>query len=193
MKVSLLLFNLCLLASIAGNYVITNYFPTRLVNPDLMFMIFPYHITYEYASDVLFILGIAVFALMYFLTVKQKRYDMINMISIFYIFRSILMILTPLMRPTGVDMPSHGIFREQITQFGMFPSGHVGLLAIMYFMISAEEFPKLKKFFLYLVIASAILMIISLGHYSIDVAGGIMLAYIVVNEYRKRTEGRGEV
>ena len=169
-----------------ANYVITNMFTTRVISEDLLFSIFPYHIVTEYLSDVLFFYGIYLFFFKYFSYEKDRRLELINIISVFYIARAILMMLTPLMRPTGVDIPSHGIFREVMTQFGMFPSGHIGILALMYFMIEGVKYVELKKVYWWVVLISSFLMIISRGHYSIDVVGGIMLSYIIVSEWRKR-------
>ncbi|HRI05921.1 MAG TPA: phosphatase PAP2 family protein [Candidatus Dojkabacteria bacterium] len=180
---------LILVASIVtlfANYVITNIFTTRVISEDLLFNIFPYHIVTEYLSDILFFYGIYLFFFKYFGHEKKKRLEIINLFSIFYIARAILMMLTPLMRPTGVDIPSHGIFREVITQFGMFPSGHIGILALMYFMIEGVKYIELKKVYWWVLLISSFLMIISMGHYSIDVVGGIMLSYIIVSEWRKR-------
>lgn len=182
---SVLLFVLCLLITLLANYIIVTHFPNKVISPDILFNVFPYHVNLEYISDLLFFLLVFLFISSYFLKEKKRSNDIIDTISIFYIFRALLMVLTPLMRPTGVDLPSHGIFREIMTQFGMFPSGHVGLTALLYFLIDGSEYRKFKQLYLYLLVIYSVLMIISLGHYSIDVVGGIMLGYIVVNERNK--------
>lgn len=178
------LFILFLITAILGNYIIYRYFPNRVISNDLVFSLFPYTLSTEYVADALFFLGVFLYIVFYaFRNIKNLNH-IVNVILIMYIARAIIMIFTPLMRPTGVDMPSHGFFREYMTQLGMFPSGHVALIATMYFDISGKKYEILKKIMYFILIFSSIFMIISRGHYTIDVIGGVMLGYIVVNEYK---------
>ncbi len=178
------IFLLFLITSILGNYIIYRYFPARVISNDLIFNIFPYSLNAEYIADALFFLGIFLFIIFYALRNIKNLNHIVNVILIMYIARAVIMIFTPLMRPTGVDLPSHGFFRDYMTQLGMFPSGHIALIAVMYFYISEKKFEILKKIMVFILILSSIFMITSRGHYTIDVIGGIMLGYIVVNEYR---------
>lgn len=182
-------FFLILLALIASNLstkFIGNYYIIRYVNPDLVFSLFPSSIYLEYFSDILVYFGILIFLSYYARKHKEKITGYINSVSIMYILHSIIKIFTPMMRPTGVDLPSHGVFRDVIPQLGMFPSGHVGLVSVLYYLIDGEKDPRFKKLFLFIVVLECITMVISRGHYSIDVIGGVLLAYFVVTNLKVR-------
>ncbi len=183
---SILLFISCIVISVLGNIFIANQFPSKAVPDDLLFNIVEHSILLEYISDIFVYAGILLFIPVFRKYSDRQKYNLFNQISIFFILRAIFMIFTPLGRPTGVDFPGHGIFRELTVQLGMFPSGHIGLQALIYLLIPSIEFKTLKKFALIILILSAILMVVSLGHYSIDVFGGILLAYFVVHRFRSR-------
>jgi membrane-associated phospholipid phosphatase len=71
----------------------------------------------------------------------------------------------------------------------MFPSGHVTLAAAMYFLIDGQRHPWFKRAAGLLGLAEMITLILSRGHYSIDVAGGVMLGFIAIGlltRYRER-------
>jgi membrane-associated phospholipid phosphatase len=67
-----------------------------------------------------------------------------------------------------------------LKQHGMFPSGHTMLAAAIYFLIDGQRHPGFKRAAGLLGLAEMITLILSRGHYSIDVAGGVMLAFIVI-------------
>lgn len=179
------LFFLFIITAFLSNFVVYVFFPDRVISEDLIFKIFPYSLNTEYIADIIFLLGIILFIVFYVFKNRKDINNIVNVILIMYILRAVIMIFTPLMRPTGVDMPSHGLFREYMTQLGMFPSGHVALIATMFFEIKGKRFEVLKKVMMWILILLSIFMIMSRGHYTIDVIGGIMLAYIVVNEYKE--------
>jgi membrane-associated phospholipid phosphatase len=98
------------------------------------------------------------------------------------LLRGILIILTPLGSVLGNDI-EFGI--TSIKQYGAFPSGHVALAILIYFLIDAKESSKIKSAALVLAIFEIICQILARGHYSIDIVGGFFIAYFTYNELSK--------
>ena len=62
----------------------------------------------------------------------------------------------------------------------MFPSGHTGILFLMFLLIKEEANSKYWALILLLsAILEAIFMIFSRGHYTLDVLGAIFVAYAI--------------
>ncbi len=76
-----------------------------------------------------------------------------------------------------------------IYQHGMFPSGHTYLTAVIFFLIDRTRTPRLKTATGVLCIAEMILLLLSHAHYSIDLVGGLMVAYLV-NHWMGRYKDR---
>ena len=186
-KTAILLVFLSSLASSASTKIIFKIFPERYVNPDLVFLLTKSNLYIEYFADGLIFVALAIFLFFYAKKHLNRLPFFVSTVSIMYIFQSFFKILTPMMRPTGSDLPSHGLFRTYLQQPGMFPSGHIGLVATLYFLIDGGENRNLKTLFLAFLILETVTMVISRGHYSIDAVGGILLAYFVVNETKKLT------
>jgi membrane-associated phospholipid phosphatase len=110
-------------------------------------------------------------------------------VGVLYVFRGLLMVLTPLGRPTG-NLDSYGVsIAVNLKQHGMFPSGHTMLAAAIYFLIAGKRHPGFKRAAGLLCLAEMITLLLSRGHYSIDLAGGVMLSFIVIGwlmRYRER-------
>ena len=96
--------------------------------------------------------------------------------------RGILIVLTPLGSVLGNDI-EFGI--TNIKQYGAFPSGHVALAILIYFLIDKKEASKLKTAALVLAVLEIICQILARGHYSIDIVGGFFIAYFSYNELSK--------
>lgn len=184
-QTAILLVFLSLLASSASTKIIFKIFPERYVNPDLVFLYTKSNIYIEYFADGLIFITLGTFLFFYAKKHLNKFPFFVSTVSIMYILHSFIKILTPMMRPTGSDLPSHGLFRTYLQQPGMFPSGHIGLIATLYFLIDGKENRSFKTLFLAFLILETITMVISRGHYSIDAVGGILLAYFVVAEAKK--------
>jgi membrane-associated phospholipid phosphatase len=99
------------------------------------------------------------------------------------------MVLTPLGRPTG-NHDSYGIFEfTGILQHGMFPSGHQMLATLAWLLVDGTEHPRLKSAAGAIVLLEGLALLLSRGHYSIDVVGGSLVAWFIferLSRYRDR-------
>ncbi len=176
----------CLIVNRVSTEFIYQYFPNRFVNPDLFFIVDNPSIYLEYISEVFLVLCGLIFFIYLLKYGFNHLHVYLNAIAITFIFRGVFNVLTPMMRPIGTDVVSHGFFRDYIIQVGMFPSGHIALIALIYFFIDVKKDSVLKYIYLISFILSTVTMVISKGHYSIDVVGGILIAYVVYTEISKR-------
>ena len=101
-----------------------------------------------------------------------------------YSARAVLMILTPLGRPTG-NLSSYGLFEGTgLLQHGMFPSGHQ-MLACMAYLLLDDAAPRwLKRLAMVLALAQALVLILSRGHYSIDIVGAALVAWFIAEKLK---------
>lgn len=82
--------------------------------------------------------------------------------------------LTPLGSSMGNEM-QYGL--TNIHQYGCFPSGHTIMVVLAYMIIQGEENRTLKALALSSVIVEITSLVLSRGHYSIDIAGGLLVSY----------------
>jgi membrane-associated phospholipid phosphatase len=165
-------------------------YPDRPVVPDLLFTLLPDVPLLAFVTDPIMIA--AIFLLFWYIF-RHDRRDLpyfFFTVGILYAFRGPLMILTPLGRPTG-NMDSYGVsVLVNMKQHGMFPSGHTMLAAAIFFLIDGKRHPGFKWATGLLCLAEMITLILSRGHYSIDIVGGVALSYFVVvvwlARYRER-------
>ncbi len=86
--------------------------------------------------------------------------------------------LTPLGQPVG-NKETMGIgLLLNIYQHGMFPSGHTCLTAVIFFLIDRDRTPRLKIATGILCVIEMVCLLLSHAHYSIDLVGGLMVAFI---------------
>lgn len=122
----------------------------------------------------------------------RKRFDEIpEAVALFgfaVLLRSIAVPLTPLASPhagmvsTGVFAGSQGLFPGQN---GMFPSGHSANVLMCYLLIDGEQDPWLRGTALVLCVAEWVALLLSRMHYSIDIVGGLLIAYFVFTEWKR--------
>ena len=158
-------------------------YPDRPIVPDFLFDNLPYIPNLAYLTDPIALVAILTMLYIIFTIQKGKLAFGLLSIGIMQTIRSCLIILTPLGRPTGNE-DLYGIFK--IEQHGMFPSGHFMTAFALYLLINKKQNPKIKIFVGILAILEFITLLLSHGHYSIDLIGGGMVAYIVLTELRKR-------
>jgi membrane-associated phospholipid phosphatase len=175
----------CFMASELIQYL----YPDRPIVPDLLFDLLPNIPFLAYLTDPIMA---AALGLIIYYAFNQGRRQMgfyFFTVGIMYVLRGPLMILTPMGRPTG-NLDSYGIFEIfELKQHGMFPSGHVMLAAIFYFMIDGKRHSGFKWAMAMLGVAEIVTLILSRGHYSIDIVGGVMQAFIVItvmSRYKER-------
>ncbi|OIP97443.1 hypothetical protein AUK40_03245 [Candidatus Wirthbacteria bacterium CG2_30_54_11] len=158
-------------------------FPHRVVSPDLILDALPYVQWCEYLADGTVLVSWAGFAVFALVSVRSRIPLFLFGLGLHYLLRAGLVLLTPLMSPLGTDGPwglSPGIIP------GMFPSGHVGSVFLCYLFVSWQGDKRLRAFFLLLVGVEIVSMLLARGHYSIDIAGGMLLSYSMVSFLRER-------
>jgi membrane-associated phospholipid phosphatase len=160
--------------------MIQRLYPDRPIVPDLLFTLLPNIPFLAYVTEPI-MLGLVILILWY-----AFGRDRIHLpfyffsVGINYFLRGALMALTPLGRPTG-NLDSYGVaILVNLKQHGMWPSGHVSLVSAIYFLIDGRKQPEFKWAAGLLGLAEMITLILSRGHYSIDVVGGVMLGYIAI-------------
>jgi len=161
--------------SILGNRLILSRFPDRPRPSDLLFELLPYVGWTRYLTVVALVIGFSVF---FYYVLRHEPVRIPAFTSIFalmYIFRAAFMILPPLASSQG-DVPF--VFKTQ--QYGMFPSGHIAASMILVLLTSAELAPGLRKVQWALLLMEGAGLVLAHGHYSIDLAGGLLLSYFVV-------------
>jgi membrane-associated phospholipid phosphatase len=164
---------------IPANALIQELYPDRPVVPDIVFTLTPEIPWLAYVTDPLIAVSMGLY-LWQALRVDRTRLPFyIFAVAALYFTRPVLMILTPLGRPTG-NTDSYGIFEcTGLLQHGMFPSGHQMLATLAYFLIDRGKVPRLKRIAGYAAILEGVTLLLSRGHYSIDVVGGALVAWII--------------
>jgi len=159
-------------------------FPDRPTPRDLLFEILPLVEWTQYLTDLALFAEVGL--IFWYLSRGRWRLfpQMAAMFSIMHLLRAVITILTPLAGPLG-NGAYYGLIH--VTQNGEFPSGHVGGALILYLFVEASEEPRLKALMLTLAVVECVSLLLSRGHYSIDIVGGLMLAYIVHREFTKGT------
>lgn len=138
---------------------------------DLVLERLPYYDLY-FIGEMIFWVWLAV---MFILLWRNKKVDfnyIIFIIGLFYIIRPVFLLLLPIGHP--VDAP---IFEERFhlyPPYAYFPSGHVGMTTIMVLFLPT---PKLRFWFFMAVIVFSIGMLVTRSHYTVDIIGGLVIAY----------------
>ena len=165
----------------AVSELIQRLYPQRPVVPDLLFTLLPEVPFLAFVTDPIMAAAIVLVLVYAFTRGRRHLPHFFFSVGIAYLARGVLMALTPLGRPTG-NLDSYGIFRViSLKQHGMFPSGHITLAAAVYFLIDGKGHPGYKTAMGLLGLAEIVTLILSRGHYSIDIAGGIMVGYLTVH------------
>ncbi len=155
------------------------FYPERPIVPDLFFDFVPQLLWLEYISEPLILGSILVFFIYIFSFDRKNIPFYFTSLGSVYFIRAFLMILTPLGRPTGNGVP-YGLFKFiGIIQHGMFPSGHVALSFFIYLIILRDTHKGLKNAAGILCILQIAVLVLSRGHYSIDIAGGLLISWTV--------------
>ena len=180
-----LLFSLCF-ASLMVDYT-NKIYPNLAISTDALFKIIPF-VNLSVFSDILSLLGPLIFVIFIFRKKTTKKIPYYaTVIGIFYLIRSFFIYITPLANPFPLEKWGLNIFPVG----GMFPSGHTGVLFLMFLLIKEESNSKYWALILLLLaIFEGLFMIFSRGHYSLDVFGAIFVVYALhafsKNHLRKR-------
>jgi len=118
--------------------------------------------------------------LMFVYVFHKKEYNripfMLLMIGIFYIVRGVFIVLTPFGNPPmfgGSDPLFNGFSKYEL---GVYPSGHAGNVFMLFLLVNDSIY---KKVILACLIIVIIALLLSHGHYSIDIFSGIFFSYAI--------------
>ena len=150
-----------------------------IVAQDLLFYILPQK-NLSILTELLMIFS----ALLFVVYVSQKKLIKwapyyLFLYCIFIYTRSLFVIFTPLATPFTGDQ--FGILSNYLTLQGLFPSGHTSVPFMAFLYARYMKDYKFSVFFLILFIIMSLTMMISRGHYTIDIIGTIFISYTIVN------------
>lgn len=182
---SFLFLILATLLNFASSEFIQRHFPGRLPVIDTIFNIAPEVMWTQYLTDISVIASVVI--LLYF-TIKNDLEHLPYYIFVFalaYAFRGVIIVFNPMGVIYG-NIHHYGI--SNIIQHGMFPSGHVLLVFVAYYLSDKIVSKNGRILLILCCFVEVISLILSRGHYSIDIVGGFLLAYFVVNELKLRRQ-----
>lgn len=168
--------------SLLATRIINAEFADRPTPRDLILGLLPRVNAAEYVADAVVLIAILVAALYFARYRPTELPSVIAMLATMYLLRSALILLTPLAIPHGP-----GRFGFLPPQSGMWPSGHSANVMICLLSVEGRTAPRVKRLLLALAIVEWSSMLLAHGHYSIDVVGGVLLAYFI---WREWTVGR---
>lgn len=162
-----------------GNALIARDFADRPRPRDLLFELLPRIEWMRYVCDVV-VFGALIVLLIY--TLRRTPTDVPGFIALFgffYALRAVIMTLTPLANAHG-DAPYFGLL--PIVQHGAFPSGHTGAALLCVLLIDKRDV-LLRWLMMVAAVIEWLALLLSRSHYSIDIVGGLLLAYFVWREW----------
>ncbi len=157
--------------------------PNRPALDDLLFDILPFVPWLQYGAD--FFVAVALISIVIYLFPKRKEKlpQVVAAIGVMEWIRSFIVAVTPIGGPARPDI-HYGI--TPLILNGPFPSGHTALVYMCYLFVDKKQAPGLKTVLLVSTIGEIISLIMSHGHYSIDVIGGLLLTYVVYDVFIRR-------
>jgi membrane-associated phospholipid phosphatase len=172
-------------AARASSALIDRWFADRPLPPDLLFDILPYAAWTQYLTD-LALLGSLGLLVYYALDGRVREIPtMVALFGIMQMLRAVIGLLTPVAGPLG-----NGAFYGLIhaVQNVEFPSGHVASLMLCFLLVDRDQSPRIKAGMAVLLVVECISLILSHGHYSMDIIGGLLLSYFVYHALREPVE-----
>lgn len=165
-------------ATEAASRAIASLFPDRPAAPDIAYQVLP-HVP---AASYLTLMAIGTVLLMAGIWVMRHRPtqipEYVASVSLMYVLRAALTVLTPLAHARTDSVLPFPLFEN-----GLFPSGHTAVAMLLLLLIGRRDAPRLHAVGLTLLAVMVVTMLVSRGHYSIDIAGGALLAYFVWREW----------
>ena len=105
--------------------------------------------------------------------------EFIALVAVMYLLRAGISVLTPLAVARDSAVLSFPLFGNVL-----FPSGHTALAFLLARLTDRTRAPGLRTAQIVLLGVIIVTMLLSRGHYSIDIAGGLLLGYFVSGEWR---------
>ncbi|MFA5796883.1 MAG: phosphatase PAP2 family protein [Candidatus Woesearchaeota archaeon] len=168
---------LIIIALVASIISITYYniLVTGPTVPDIVHKYIAFNPWYSHIAEIF----LAITSMLFIISAYHQRTDKpipfaLSVLAAFAILRALILPLTPLTNP--FPYPEEFSPFSQFNAGGAFPSGHAGF-AILFFLLIPWKEKKLKYTALFTALLTGFFMIISRGHYTIDVVGGILLGY----------------
>lgn len=169
---------LALAATLLGNALILAQLTDPVRPADLLLDTLPYVRPARWLTVLALVVGFAVLLADLLRRRPERLPAVVCVFALMYLLRAGIMVLTPL-APAQGDQPF--IFTPQ--QYGMFPSGHVAAMVLLA-MLTPEDRPRSRAVQWLMVGLMVAGLLLARGHYSIDVVGGALLAYFVVQTWR---------
>lgn len=169
-----------------ANLLLERLYPDRPLVPDLAFDLLPDIPALAYATDPILFVSIGALLALGLGRERRSLPRWLLAVGLAYLLRPFLMVLTPLGRPTG-NMDSYGIFEIlEVKQHGMFPSGHMMLASLAWLLVDKARNPGAKALLLACALLEGATLVLSRGHYSIDIVGGFLVAWFVWSVLERR-------
>lgn len=179
---SLLLLTLSAFASLESHQYLRAINYPRPIIPDTIHQNLPSIPEFGYAADL-----VVIFSLIILVEINLKNPQKItysaSLLALTHLLRSLIIILNPV-GDSFTETGYHGIFPGSDLSQGMFPSGHTATVFLIYLLTEKNSPHRLSM--LLLVSLEIISLLVSKGHYSIDIIGGILLAYSVYKFFESR-------
>jgi membrane-associated phospholipid phosphatase len=178
-------FGLALAAAVAteaASRVIVSDFADRPVAPDLLFRLLPQVPQASYVTLVAMAAMLTLFALYAIRCESHRLPEFIAVIAVMYMLRAPLLVLTPLAADRASSLVTFPLF-----VYGLFPSGHTALAVLLVAFTDRKLAPGVHIAQIALAWVVVIGMLLSRVHYSIDIAGGLLLAYFIGREWERGT------
>jgi membrane-associated phospholipid phosphatase len=165
-------------ASYGGSWFIAARYPQRPTPRDTLFELLPYSAEARYLMAGALVAALALFARHAFVSVPDQLPKFFSIFALMYLLRAALISLTPLANAHG-----DGAFAFPAVQHGMFPSGHSAATLLFVLLTDPRRAPGLRRLLLVLAAIVWVTLLVAHGHYSIDVVGGLLLAYFCEREW----------
>lgn len=165
-------------ATVLGNQLIISRFADAARPDDLMFELLPYVGPAKWLTVVALVVGFGLFAFGHLRRNLARLPAIVAPFALMYLLRALIMVLTPLAPAQG-----EGPFVFEAQQYGMFPSGHVGVAVLLAMLTPADR--RWERGVQWSMVALMVAgMLLARGHYSIDIVGGMLLSYFVVHVWQ---------
>lgn len=165
-------------ATEAASRFIVARFPDRPLLPDLLLGVLPDVPEARYVTSAAITAALVLFAIYAFGHARSRIPAFMSMVAIMYLLRAALLVLTPFANANDGAPAAFPLF-----QYGMFPSGHTAAMLLLARFTDVQTAPLTRAFEYALAAVVVLGLLLSRSHYSIDIAGGALLAYFVEREW----------
>lgn len=169
-------------ATEAASRLIGARFPGRPWAPDLLHTLLPHIPAASYITLGALGVALALFAVYCARHGRECMPEFITLAAVMYLLRAGISVLTPL-----AVARDHAVLSFPLFGNVLFPSGHTALAYLLTRLTDRERAPGLHAAQALLLGVIMVTMLFSRGHYSVDIAGGLLLGYFVSREW---AEGR---